>query len=173
MGLRVFSEKKRPVHLGRYRLEKLARQSLIELGTVYPFEQLFYANDNRPDSIVNAMRDHQAMLDAIRDGLINKAMAETPDDLQERANHLKSFGYFADASMVGTCLLPHNAVLEQPYLNPDIARLAEDLRTRQTKTLASGIDLIMADLKESMQAPPTTIDCHAATTFSQTIRPRS
>ena len=160
MGLRVFSEKNRPVHLGQFRLEQLARQSKPDRGDLRPFQQLSYTDESRPHSIVNAMRDHQAMLDAIRDGLINKAVAGTPDDLAERANHLKSFGYFADASMVGTCLLPQEAVLEQPYLNPDIARLAEDLRTKQTKTLASGIDLIMADLKESMEAPPSTINGH-------------
>lgn len=145
MGQSIFSDKKRPVHLGRYRLEDLARQPQADLSQLRPFEQLFYADAARPASIVNAMGDHQAMLDAIRDGLINRAMAETPPDLQERANHLKSFGYFSDASMVGTCLLPQEAVLEQPYLNPDIARLAADLRTRQTKTLAAGIDMIMAD----------------------------
>jgi len=33
-------------------------------------------------------------------------------------------------------------------------------RISGTKTLASGIDMIMADLKESMEAPPTTIDGH-------------
>ncbi len=160
MGFRIFSDKTRPVHLGRYRLESLERADAVDLSRVTPFQTLSYAHDHRPHSIVNAMRDHAAMLDAIRDGLINKAVAETPTDLQERANHLKAFGYFADASMVGTCALPPDAVLAEPHLNPDIARLAEDLRTRQTKTLASGIDLIMADLKESMEAPPTTIDGH-------------
>ncbi len=160
MGLRVFSDKSRPMHLGPHRMETLARTTSADLSGVAPFQQLSFAQDDRPDSIVNAMRDHQAMLDAIRDGLINKAVAETPDDLSERANHLKSFGYFADASIIGACVLPPEVVLKQPYLNPGIARLAEDLRTRQTKTLASGIDMIMADLKESMQAPPTTIAGH-------------
>ena len=60
-------------------------------------------------SIVNAMGEYQAMLDAIRDGLVNKAKAGCPDDPQERADHLKAFGYFSDASMVGTCLLPDEA----------------------------------------------------------------
>ncbi|MEM8948855.1 MAG: reductive dehalogenase [Pseudomonadota bacterium] len=161
MGMRLFSEKNRPVHLGRHRLERLQRQDDVDLSAVPTFRPLSFAFDDRPDSIVNAMRDHQAMLDAIRDGLINKAKAEVPDDLKERANHLKAFGYFADASMVGTCRLPKEALLEKAYLNPDIARLAESLRTRQTKTLASGIDLIMADLKDSMEAPPTSIDGHA------------
>ncbi len=160
MGLRVFSEKSRPVHLGSYRLETLKRYADANLDAVSPFQQLSFAQDNRPRSIVNAMRDHQAMLDAIRDGLVNKVQAEAPTGLTERSNHLKSFGYFSDASMVGTCLLLDAALLDQPYLNPDIARLAEDLRTRQTKTLASGIDMIMADLKESMEAPPSTIDGH-------------
>ena len=158
--MRLFPEKNRPVHLGPHRLERLQRQDDVDLSAVPTFRQLSFAFDDRPDSIVNAMRDHQAMLDAIRDGLVNKAKAEVPDDLEERTNHLKSFGYFADASMVGTCRLPKESLLEHPYLNPDIARLAESLRTRQTKTLASGIDLIMADLKESMEAPPTSIDGH-------------
>ncbi|MEX3016111.1 reductive dehalogenase [Gymnodinialimonas hymeniacidonis] len=160
MGFRIFSDKGRPVHLGRYRVEKLERSDAVSLSFVAPFQPLSYAYDHRPQSVVNAMRDHAAMLDAIRDGLINKAVAEAPADPQERANHLKAFGYFADASLVGTCALPPDALLIQPHLNPDIARLADDLRTRQTKTLASGIDLIMADLKESMEAPPTTIDDH-------------
>lgn len=160
MGLRVFSDKKRPVHLGRYRLETLPRADAADLNGLRAFKPLSFNDPARPASIINAMRDHQATLDAIRDGLINRAVAEAPEDPQERSNHLKAFGYFADASMVGTCVLPAEAMLETPVLNPDIARLAEDLRTRQTKTLASGIDMIMADLKESMQAPPRTMGGH-------------
>ena len=106
------------------------------------------------------MREHQAMLDAIRDGLVNKVRAQCPSDPQERANHLKSFAYFADTTVAGCCTLNKASLLSKPVLNPDIDQLANDLRTRQTKTLASGIDMIMADLKESMEAPPTTIDAH-------------
>ena len=106
------------------------------------------------------MAEYQAMMDAIRDGLVNKARAGCPDDRQECANHLKAFGYFSDAAMIGICRLPADARLADPWRNPDIDRLANDLKTRQTKTLASGIDMIMADLKESMEAPPSTIDGH-------------
>jgi len=113
-----------------------------------------------PASIVNAMREHQAMLDAIRDGLVNRALAEAPADPLERARHLKSFGYFCDAAGVGSCLMQAEALLPVPFVNPNVARLAHDLRTRQTKTLASGIDMIMSDLKESMEAPPSSIDGH-------------
>ncbi len=122
--------------------------------------RLTFARPVDPRSIVNAMGEFQAMLDAIRDGLVNKVRAECPSDPLERANHLKAFGYFNDSSMVGICALTGEMLLGEPLRNPDIDRLAGDLRTRQTKTLASGIDLIMADLKESMEAPPTMIDGH-------------
>ena len=148
------------MHMGPYPCEWLARAAQSELADVPAAEQLTFDHSAAPHSIVNAMRDHQAMLDAIRDGLINKVVAEAPDDLVERANHLKGFGYFSDAAMVGICEIPRSAHLRTPHLNPDIDRLAHDLRTQQTKTLASGIDLIMADLKESMEAPPRTITDH-------------
>jgi reductive dehalogenase len=106
------------------------------------------------------MADYQAMMDAIRDGFVNKTRSACPDDVTERANHLKAFGYFLDSTIVGIGPLLPEAHLTKPRQNPDITRLAADLRTRQTKTLAAGIDLIMADLKESMEAPPTTIASH-------------
>jgi len=148
------------VHLGPYPCERLQRQPLADLSNTPAFQPLSFDNSEQPHSIINAMREHQAMLDAIRDGLINKARAECPSDPQERANHLKGFAYFADTTVAGCCELPTESLLTNPVHNPDIDRLANDLKTRQTKTLASGIDMIMADLKESMEAPPTTIDAH-------------
>ncbi|QXT39033.1 reductive dehalogenase [Gymnodinialimonas ceratoperidinii] len=160
MTLRFFSDKKRPVHMGPFPCERLARLTgMPDLSMVPPARQLsFEAEDSR--SIINAMREHQAMLDAIRDGLVNRKVAEAPTDPQERARHLKAFGYFSDAAVVGICDLPRAALLEKPHVNPDVGRLAQDLRTRQTKTLAAGIDMIMADLKESMEAPPSGIEGH-------------
>tara|TARA_R110000751_G_scaffold180038_1_gene286409 strand:+ start:19008 stop:22181 length:3174 start_codon:yes stop_codon:yes gene_type:complete len=147
--------------MGPYPLELLSRAAnLPDLSAVPLFKQLSFNRPDQPQSIVNAASQHQAMLDAIRDGLVNRARSECPADPGERARHLKAFGYFSDASMVGICALPDDALLKEPFRNPDIDRLAEDLRTKQTKTLASGIDMIMADLKESMQAPPSTIDGH-------------
>lgn len=161
MGTRFFSSAKRPVHLGPYPLEKLRRQDHVATGPVPPMPPLSFHRPEDPACIVNAMGEYQAMLDAIRDGLVNKAQAEIPADPLERANHLKAFGYFNDASMVGTCRMTPEMALAEPVANPDIDRLAEDLRTRQTKTLASGIDMIMADLKDSMEAPPSGIETHS------------
>ncbi|MBB94335.1 MAG: NAD-binding oxidoreductase [Rhodobacteraceae bacterium] len=160
MGIRFFSDRRRPVHMGPCPLERLARTDTAEPGPVPPMATLRFDRPETPRSIANAMRDYQAMLDAMRDGLVNKALAEIPSDPLDRANHLKAFGYFCDATMVGICALTDDHRLDQPRDNPDIPRLAEDLRTRQTKTLASGIDMIMAELKESMEAPPSAIDGH-------------
>jgi reductive dehalogenase len=161
MGIRFFSSKDRPFHLGPYPLERLARRAdPVDLASVPPMRSLAFSDLKTPHSLVNAMADYQAMMDAVRDGLINGQKADVPTDLDERAQHIKSFGYFGDASMMGICKLPAAALLSAPTRNPDIDQLAEDLRTKQTKTLASGIDVIMADLKESMQAPPSSIDGH-------------
>lgn len=159
MTARAFSNRKRPLHLGRHKLETLPRQSRVDLSAVPPMAQLGF-DAPHPQSLVHAMRDAIAMLDAIRDGQVNAAQAATPNDLTERAQHLKSFAYFNDMTMVGACALPDAARLATPRRNPDIDRLAQDLRTRQTKTLASGIDLIMADLRDAMNAPPRGIDGH-------------
>ena len=160
MSIRFFSSRHRPVHLGPFPLERLKRVPHADLDGVPRAVALNFRRPDAPASIVNAMCEYQAMMDAIRDGLVNGARADVPDDLQERSEHIKAFGYFADAAMVGIGPMVEGARLERPWRNPDIDRLAEDLKTRQTKTLASGIDMIMADLKEALQAPPTTIGAH-------------
>lgn len=160
MPFRLFSDKNRPVHLGPYPLERLARRDEVDLKTVPAFRPVSFDRSETPESIVNAMSEYQAMLDAIRDGMVNRARASCPDDPQERADHLKGFGYFQDSTMVAVCRLTDEMLLAEPLRNPGIDNLAEDLRTRQTTTLAAGIDLIMADLKDSMEQPPGTLDGH-------------
>ncbi len=137
-------------------MERLACSTVApDLTFLQPFQPVSFGTGN---ALLGAMAEYQAMLDAIRDGLVNRVRSEIPDDPQARAEHLKSFGYFSDACMVGICRLCPEMHLDQAIRNPDIDRLAEDLRTRQTKTLASGIDMIMADLKESMEAPPAALE---------------
>lgn len=160
MTIRFFSDANRPVHMGPYPMERLARGPMPDLSQVPPFAPLNFTRPDTPASIVNAMTEYQAMMDAIRDGLMTASRSVCPDDPTERANHLKAFGYFSDASMVGIGPLPAAARLAEPYRNPGIDALADELRTKQTKTLASGIDMIMADLKDAVEAPPSTIDGH-------------
>ncbi len=157
---RFFSNKNRPLHQGTYPLERLSRTDRVDLSSVPPMQPVSFVRNSIPQSIVNAMAEYQAMMDAIRDGLVNKAKAECPADHRTRSEHLKAFGYFSDASLVGACLVPKSSHLKTPIRNPDIDQLAEDLRNKQTTTLAAGIDLIMADLKESMDAPTSSIETH-------------
>ncbi|MCK0120943.1 4Fe-4S dicluster domain-containing protein [Loktanella sp. F6476L] len=161
--MKIFSDKSRAPHLGVYPSERLARVDAMPPLDIAPLAPLDFHRPEDPESIVNAMGEFQAMMDAIRGGIVNSTVADIPTDLTERANHLKSFGYFSDASMVGIGPLTDACRLATPTRNPDIARLAEALKTRQTKTLAAGIDMIMADLKESMQAAPVPITDHTTT----------
>ena len=104
MTVRFFSDKTRPIHMGPYPSELLARGEQPMLRGVPKQTQLTFTSD-KPHSVINAMREHQAMLDAIRDGLINLGQSDIPSDIQERADHLKAFGFFYDAAAVGICRL--------------------------------------------------------------------
>ena len=161
MSMRFFSTKDRPFHMGPYPLERLKRaEEMPDLSAVPATTQLDFRALDTPHSLVNAMGEYQAMMDAVREGVVNPTPATAPSDLQERSNHIKAFGYFQDTSMIGVCGLPKSALLIKPTRNPDIDRLANDIRTKQTKTLASGIDQIMAALKESIEAPLEAIGHH-------------
>ncbi|WP_323766962.1 reductive dehalogenase [Marinovum sp.] len=161
MTAQIFSNRNREFHLGPFPLERLARtDAQPDLAQVPAFQPVNFDHGNTPESLVNAMQDYQAMLDVLRGGLFAEQKAGCPEDPLERANHIKSYGYFQDAPMVGIAPFDPSMRLETPVENPEIARLAEDLKTKQVKSMASGIDVIMADLKESVTAPPQPVDGH-------------
>ena len=161
MGVRFFSTRNRLPHLGPYPLERLKRAAAIpDLSNLPPTPSLNFSKLDTPHSLVNAMGEYQAMMDVLRAGPENSELAAAPTDPTERANHMKSFGYFQDASMIGICKMPEGAVLAEATRNPDIDRLSDDIRTKQTKTLASGIDEIMASLRETVDTPLGSIDSH-------------
>ena len=160
----LFSNRKRSFHLGPFPLERLVRVPRDKVsGAIPAMKPVDFDHSDQPDSLVNALSEYQAMLDAIGDGFVNKTKAKCPEDPDERARHIKSFGYFQDAPMVGIGTFAPDMLLEAPIKNPEIGRLAEELKNRQVKSLAAGIDGIMADLKESMVAPPKSIDGHTHT----------
>ncbi|UWQ14796.1 reductive dehalogenase [Aliiroseovarius sp. M344] len=159
--MRLFSTKNRPVHLGPYPLERLKRcDSPPDLSSVPPQWPVRFDRPETPENIVNAMGPYQAALDAIRDGNVNTARSTIPDDATARSVHLKAFGYFSDASMVGVANLTSDDVLDQPITNPDIEALVTSLDSREVRTLAAGIDTLMAELGESLGAPPRPVSGH-------------
>jgi len=157
--MKLRSYRNRPPHLGSYPLEGLARSTATRgLDHLAPMAGLSFRRPDDPLSIVNAMQEYQAMLDATREGLVKRERGVIPADPVERSNHLKSFGYYCDAAMVGICEIPGSAWLENPLQNPDVDRLAKKIATMQVKTYAAGVDVIMAGLRENLKAPPA--DCH-------------
>ncbi len=151
---KLFSYKNRPVHLGPYPLEKLKRTRVApDLSGLAERPALSFRRKDTPLSIVNAMGEYQAMMDAIREGGVKSEIASIPADPQERRDHLKAFGYYCDASMVGACALPAQAWLANPQKNPDVARLVRAMADKQTNSVTAGIDMVLASLKKSMKAP--------------------
>ena len=123
MNVRLFSTRKRPFHLGPFPCEKLLREDQsVDSSDVPPMIPVSFKSRTSPQSLVNAMADYQAMLDAIRDGLINKEIANCPKDLIERANHIKSFAYFQDAPMAGISVFDKKMLLDKPIRNPVMMR---------------------------------------------------
>jgi len=157
---KLFSYKNRPFHLGPFPLEKLVRQDAADLSGLPPLAPVHFRRPEDPASLVNAMQEYQAMLDLTRDGLVKKERGEIPDDPAERARHMKSFGYYNDATMVGICEIPTDAWLAEPFANPDLDRLGDKLMSLQPKTFAAGIDVILAGLRENAKAPPRPCQHH-------------
>jgi len=171
--MKLFTSKTRPMHLGPFPMERLRRQATppVRLPDL-PLPQLQFERAKDPQSICNAMAPFQAMMDVLRDGPVNAAGAAIPEDPVERANHLKSFGYYNDASMIGICALPDAARLAQPRRSKGTDQLAHDLRNRQTKTLAAGVDVIMANLRDAVDAPETSVAGHSHALVILTAYPR-
>lgn len=159
--MKLFCYKNRPVHLGPYPLERLRRQrEKLYLAAVPEMKPVSYVDEVEPESLTNAMTRYIGMLDVVRDGTVTPAKAEMPDDPQERSDHLKAAAYYYDATMMGVCELPKEALLAEPMCNPAVAGLAAKLEKGQPKTFAAGIDVIYADVLESARKQLGPVDHH-------------
>ena len=172
-NMRLFSYKNRMVHLGPYPTERLKRSDRgVDFSRVPVMQPQSYSDPDEPNLLSNSMASFSAVLDAIRDGLHNAKLSEIPEDPQERTNHLKAAGYFFDATVMGTCQLSADHLLNEPIRNPDLDKLAKDLEGFQPKTLAAGIDVTMADVRDSAKARPGSIEHHRSTLVILTEHPR-
>jgi len=102
--MKIFSHRKRPVHLGPYPLEKLPRLTTDEArsrsrGDSLPSRP---AEGERAGDLnaAHAFAPYTALFDAQRQGAV-APIAPIPDDLVERSNSLKAGLYFLDADMAG------------------------------------------------------------------------
>ncbi len=159
--MRFFSYRDRPVPLGPYPLERLTRSMVSpDLTAVAPMRPLSF-DDPDPESLNHAMARYIGMFDLVRDGSVNPQRGEVPDDLLERANHLKAAGYYFDASMMGVGALPPSAIMAEPIRNPMVASIGEELAHSQPKSFAAGMDMILADVMESARTVHGPIDQHS------------
>ena len=151
--MRFFSYRDRPVDLGPYPLERLARLSACpDLSAIASMQPLAFDDPQRPESLAHAMARYIGMFDVIRDGTVAPCAAEISVEPDERTRHLKAAGYYFDASMMGVCALPEDAVLDQPLRNPMVRELARELEQSQPKSFAAGIDMILADVLDSARS---------------------
>ncbi|MAF47618.1 MAG: reductive dehalogenase domain-containing protein [Rhodospirillales bacterium] len=124
--MKLFSYRNRQPHLGHYPLERLKHGDIVPTwqGKAPP-KPLQFIDEANPLSLSNAMIDYVDLLDHQRDGPVTPRIAPIPDDLEERARHLKSACYHLDASQVAACALPPEAILNEPIRNPALDRAAE------------------------------------------------
>lgn len=173
--MNYFSTRDRPAFLGPFPSERLARADpvdSIDLAAVPAYQPLSFRDPDNEQLLSNSMAMFIAMLDTIRGGSANKKPAMIPADPLERSRNIKGAGYFFDAAEVGVCELPDQSQLANSYRNPDIDALVTDLQTRQVKALSSGIDQIMAHLKEAVARPPAGIDGHTHAVVFMVESPR-
>ncbi len=161
--MKLFSNSKRPVHLGPYPSEKLGRtEQISDLSNLEPTIPLQMASPTEPLSIGHAISDYIATLDAVRDGPKKPSLAPIPSDIVERSEHIKSAGYFLDSSLVGICELVPEHHLERSFRHPEIEKFLDYKATEKVRLRFNpGAAVAQMELSASEDAKPITHHSHA------------
>ena len=158
--MRYFSNRNRPFHLGPFPLEKLARTRCQPRLEDVPGDRGIDLGGQSRESIAHAIARFLAMMDTVRDGEVNSAPAEIPDDPQERSRHFKAASYYFDASMVGIARIERGHLLRRSRRNPMIDGIRQELEQGQPVTYAAGVDAIYADTLAAARRRLGPIDDH-------------
>ena len=103
--MRIFSNRSRPVHLGPFPLERIARATALpDLAGVRDAHPP--RSDTRLGRIVN---EYIALFEQFRAEDSTPERAPYPADPQRLANELKANCYFLNASLAGCCEIPDSA----------------------------------------------------------------
>ena len=128
--MRLFSNRARPPHLGKYPMEKIRRvaRPTTRIAADVPRQPKranFFNRAMAGDLGAKAKRERARFVNKIpaaramgrmchqhlsmHDGAAKPEEAPLPDDLAARAEHIKSLCYFMGADMVGICKVPDHA----------------------------------------------------------------
>ena len=158
--MKLLSYRDRPVHLGPFPLEALARTSHVPDLSTLPASRALSFDHTDPRSLAHAISRFMAMFDTVRDGTISHGPADIPSDPTDRAAHFKAAGYYFDAAMVGVARLSPDLFLPNPFRNPAMDGIRAELDAGQPKTFAAGIDAIYADILDAARNTPGPIHHH-------------
>ncbi len=109
--MKLFSHRKRPVHLGPYPLERLPRladPAARPFGAASGASRPAEARREGDHGVGHAIRHYQELFDGCRTGQVAPE-APIPDGADGVAANLKAGLYFLDADMAGCCLIPDEA----------------------------------------------------------------
>jgi reductive dehalogenase len=131
--MQVFSHSQRPVHLGPFPMERLGRADRAAISRVTSNGLLH--DRFAPSELGSSVSSFLCAIDAVREGDVARDRAQIPENLQERANHLKAAGYFLDAALMGVAPLKAKHMLATPHQHAGLATLSfseskEKLRLR-------------------------------------------
>ena len=103
--MRLFSHRRRPVHLGPWPVERLARAEQAPALADVPRLDGPPATAPGDLAVSHATGPYRALYRATRDGPVAPARAPVPDDPAARAANVKAAAYYLDASLVGVAAL--------------------------------------------------------------------
>ena len=112
--MRLFSNRSRPVHRGRFPLEQLPRAPLVD--SVLERLRQSTSRESTPENnaLATICREYCAIYERFRSGAAAAEMAPYPEDPAERARELKSLALFFDATMTASCAVPSQGWLGSP-----------------------------------------------------------
>ena len=162
-NMKLFSYRNRPVHMGPYPTETLARMksvSGVSFAGLGPPMRLDMPPGDDPTSILHAMDDYLSLLDAVRDGPVNPELAEIPDCPDERANNLKAFGYFLDVNLAGACKVSEELWLREPHSHPRINEWFQKCEMAAKRPTPPAVELALSRIGMAQPAGQESVSHH-------------
>ena len=107
--MRLFSHKRRPVHLGPHRAEELPRLPADSTPQGWTGRTPSSPSESAvpgPQTVVGGLSRYQELFDAERRGRSAPERAPIPGGPEEVAANLTAGCYFLDADASATCLMP-------------------------------------------------------------------